>query len=312
MATVPVGVAGGAVTGQANKGMPVLGNSAGNNQFSPVSAIPGGRAGGSPVNGVSKPITSPVASAGVTGQPPSTVPGGPMVKPTPGGNVQALASPATQTPTATATATAATTPAGNNGNTLAGYTPQQTQQLQKQLNDIYGKGEGGLLGSLLMNLGSNDSSYMDAYHQAMSKSTAEGMATLDTSLGNAGISSNSSAAAIEKGDYMSGVTAQEGMQEQQLLQTQQQEAISLTQGLQSDAKAENSTSWLDTLSQVVGIGSGIAGIAGDVMTGGLSSMFKGSIPSLSGSAGAGSAGQAAQLPGAISGGYAGPVPISIG
>lgn len=313
MATTPIGVPGGQATGQKNMGMPVPNSGSGRNGLSPMkSTVPTNGVAG-PVNGVGRPITSPVASAGVTGQPPSAVPGGTPFK-GPGGSVQALSSPATQTPTAASTATAATTPAGNNGNTLAGYSPQQTQQLQKQLTDIYGKGEGGLLGSLLMNLGSNDSSYMDAYHQAMGKSTAEGMATLDSSLGNAGISANSSTAAIEKADYMSGVTAQEGLQEQQLIQTQQQEAIGLTQGLQNDSRDENSTSWLDTLSQVAGVAgtfvgdaTGLSGI-GSAAKG----LFSSTIPTLSGGAGAGSAGAGAQLPGAISGGYAGPVPLSIG
>lgn len=310
MGTVPVGLAGGMATGQKNIGMPVQNSGSGRNGLSPITSIPVNNPAPGPVNGVAKPISSPVVGAGVTGQPPSFQ--------GPGAGVQALGTPATQTPPASATATAAATPAagavGNNGNTLAGYSPQQTQQLQKQLTDIYGKGEGGLLGSLLMNLGSNDSSYMDAYHQAMSKSTAEGMATLDTSLGNAGISANSSAAAIEKADYMSGVTSQEGLQEQQLIQTQQQEAIGLTQGLQQDSKAENSTSWLNTAAQVVGIAGQVAGdVTGLGEIGGaVGSLFSGTIPTLSGSGGAGSGGAAAVLPGAESGGYAGPMPLSIG
>lgn len=309
MGSVPIGVPGGQATGQKNMGMPVPNSGSGRNGMSPITSTiaRGSVPGGGPVNGVNKPITSPVASPIVTGKPPSTFQG-------PGQQNHALSTPATQTPPSSATATAATTPAGNNGNTLAGYTPQQTQQLQKQLTDIYGKGEGGLLGSLLMNLGSNDSSYMDAYHQAMSKSTAEGMATLDTSLGNAGISANSSAAAIEKGDYMSGVVSQEGLQEQQLIQQQQQEAIGLTQGLQNDSRDENSTSWLDTAAQVVGIAGTVAGdVTGLGAIGkGVSSLFSKTIPTLSGGGGAGSAGPGAQLPGAISGGYAGPIPLSIG
>lgn len=309
MGTVPTGLAGGLATGQRNMGMPVPNSGSGRNGLSPVTSggVPSSPIG--PRNGTAAPITSPASSPSVTGQPPSNVPGAFQA---PGQQNHALNSPSTQTPPASATATAASTPAagtvGNDGNTLAGYTPQQTQQLQKQLNDIYGKGEGGLLSSLLMNLGSNDSSYMDAYKQAMSKSTAEGMATLDTSLGNAGISSNSSAAAIEKADYMSGVTSQEGLQEQQLILQQQQEAIGLTQGLQGDAKAENSTSWIDTLGQVAGVAGTFIGDATGLSSvgSGIGSLFKGSIPTLSGS------GSGAQLPGAVSGGYAGPMPISIG
>lgn len=305
MATVPVGVAGGAATGAQNKGLPVLGGSSGRNQFSPAGSIPGAGAIPGPSQGVRPVATSPVASAGVTGQPPSINGGGAMS----GAPPTAIA---TQ-PTAVSTTSPAAGTTSTAGNALAGYTPQQTQQLQKQLNDTYGKGEGTLLYSLLNSLGSNDSAYMSAYNQAMSKQTAEGMATIDTGLGNAGISANSSAAAIEKGDYMSGVTAAAGMQEQQLIQTQTQDAIGLVQGMQSATAAENSTSWLNTAAQVVGIGATLAGVPGASQ--GMASLFSqnpGTVPTMSGGGGAGSAGAGATLPGAISGGYAGPMPLSIG
>lgn len=307
MATVPVGVAGGAVTGQANKGMPVLGGQAGTNQYSPASGIPvmGPLAG--PNSGISPVHTSPVASSGTTGVPPGTIPGainssGAMsgTPPQPIG-----AQPTTGTSSGTSSSGA---PVANNGNPIAGYTPQQTADLQKQLNDTYGKGEGGVLFSLMQNLGSNDSSYMTAYNQAMSKQTAEGQASLTTAQGNSGISANSSAAAIENADYQSGIQAQAGLQEQQLLQTQQGEAIDLAKSTEGATAAENSTSWLNTAAQVVGIGATLAGVPG--AAGALPGLFQspgaGTVPSMSGS------GAGAQLPGAISGGYAGPMPLSIG
>jgi hypothetical protein len=296
MGTVPVGAAGGAVTGQANKGMPVLAGQSGTNGYSPASGIPATGPMAGPKNGIQPINTSPVASAGamgipgaMSGQPPQPINTPPGTSSSPG------------TGAGTSSPASGATPV-NNGNPIAGYTPQQTQQLQKQLNDTYGAGEGGELFSLMSNLGSNDSSYMTAYNQAMSKQTAEGQATLSTAQGNAGISANSSTAAIENADYQSGVASQAGLQEQQLLQTQQGEAIDLTKSTEGATAAENSTSWLNTLSQVVGIGSQVAGIAGSFMTGGATS----AIPSLSGS------GAGAQLPGAMSGGYAGPMPLSIG
>lgn len=228
MATVPVGVAGGQATGAKNAGLPVLGGQSGRNQFSPV-VTSGTKATTQtgPANGTQPIVTNPVASsASITGQAPSAT--------------QATAAPINTQPTQ----------ANTSGNPLAGYTPEQDQQLQKQLNDTYGKGEGQLLYSLLNNLGGSDSSYMQAYQQAMGNTQAEGLATIDTSLGNAGISANSSAAAIEKGDYLSSLGAQEGLQEQQLLQTQQQETIGLVQGMQGQTSAENSSSWLNTLAQV--------------------------------------------------------------
>jgi hypothetical protein len=307
------GQAGGRVTGAANKGLPVLGGQMGLNQFSPTSGIPNTGPVQGPNQGSSAPITSPVASAGTTGKAPSTAGGGAII----GGGAMAGAPPtAIATPPAAVTSTAAATPAGAGGGnaTLAGYTPQQTQALQKQLNDIYGKGEGGLMFQMISNLGSNDSSYMQAYNTAMSKQIAEGSATLQTAQGNAGISANSSAAAIESADYMSGIEAQAGLQEQQLIQQQQQEAIGLTQGLQSDAKAENSTSWLNTLAQVASIGATFAGEAGGPQA--MASLFKSSpsnIPNIN--AGTSST---PQLPGVFSGasagggGYTGMMPLSIG
>jgi phage-related minor tail protein len=145
----------------------------------------------------------------------------------------------------------------------------------------------------------------------MAKTESEGLSTIGTSLGNAGISANSSTAAIEKADYMSGLDAQVGLQEQQLIARDQDLQASLIQGTQNDAKQEVGTSWLDTAGQVLGIA---GNIAGDVATGGLSgiassigkSIFSGSNP------GSVITPQASQLPGAITGGYGGSMPISIG
>jgi hypothetical protein len=245
MATSPTipGAAGGAVTGQKNMGIPVLGNNGGLNQHSPLTGVGTG--------GVS---TIPGATAVSTGIPPNTNKL-PYMQP-PGQQVQALNQPVVlgATPTSTATTAAPV----NNGNPIA-QNPQQQQLLNKQLIDIYGKGTGGALANLIGNLGSNDSSYLQAYQNAMAKTKAEGLSTIGTSLGNAGISANSSVSAIEKADYSSGLDAQTGLQEQQLIQNQQQLQASLLQGTQDDAKAEVGTSWLDTFGQVAGIAGNIAG-----------------------------------------------------
>lgn len=320
MGTVPSGISGGMATGAKNTGLPVLGGQFGTNQYSPASGIPSMSPTQGPNGGVSSPMTNPVASASVTGTvptaggtrgavgTPTSAPGAMSgAQPQPINTAPAQAGGAVGTG-APATGAAGSNAPANNGNPIAGYSPQQTAALQKQLNDTYGAGEGGELFSLMQNLGSNDSSYMQAYQAAMSKSTAEGLSTIQTGLGNSGVSANSSAAAIEQGDYLSGVTSQEGLQEQQLLQTQQGEAIGLTESTEGQTAAENSTSWLNTLSQVVGIGSQVAGAV--TGTSGLASLFGGgspsTIPTLSGS------GAGAQLPGAISGSYAGPMPLSIG
>lgn len=119
-----------------------------------------------------------------------------------------------------------------------------TSKLSKQLIDEYGKGVGGLLTSELTNLGSADSSYMKAYESAMAMPNSEALSTLQTQLGNEGVSGNSSTAALATADLLSQQSAQEGLQEQQLLQSNIAEELGLTQGLQSTAnKAQQDTGW---------------------------------------------------------------------
>lgn len=275
--TIP-GAAGGAVTGQKNLGIPVLGNMGGLNQNSPG----GGNIVGKPVSGL------PGATAVSTGQPPNPTQA-PYMTPT-----SPLTNPLAQ-PTAGATPTvpviapiSSTGAPANNGNTAANANPQQQQQLQKQLVDIYGKGTGNALANLIGNLGSNDSSYLQAYKDAMAKTESEGLSTIGTSLGNAGISADSSTSAIEKADYMSGLSSQVGLQEQQLIQSQIQTQAGLLQGVQSDSRDEVGTSWLDTFGQVAGI---VGNVAGDVIgAGGFGAAAK-TVPNIL-------SGSARQIPGA--------------
>ena len=132
---------------------------------------------------------------------------------------------------------------------------QQTAS-QKQLDNVFGKGIGGDISSVINNLGSNDSTYMQAYTAAMAPQNAENLATLNTTLGNSGISANSSTAAIANADFQSQVTSQEGLQEQQLQQLDEQNLIGLLTSTEGPANKQASTS-------VVGdIGATLSTIAG--------------------------------------------------
>lgn len=269
MATSSVlpGAAGGAVTGQKNIGVSPLGNRGGLNQFSPN----GGNLFGS------GPTTNlPGFTAVSTGQPPAS----PL---TPFGAPTQMQNPSQQ-PQAYGTPNAppiAPIPPTANAPSAITTSPQQQQELQKQLVDIYGKGTGNLLNNLIGNLGSNDSSYIQAYQNAMAKQEAEGLSTIDTSLGNAGISANSSTAAIENADYISGIGAQVGLQEQQLINQQTQDLIGITQDLQKPSQEEVGTSWLDTLGQVVGVAGNIAGdVIGMDGGGGIESAISSLIPGM--------------------------------
>jgi hypothetical protein len=141
------------------------------------------------------------------------------------------------------------------------FSQQQQKNSQHQLTDTFGKGIGGDISSVINNLGSNDSTYMQAYHNAMAGTNAEANASLLTSLGNAGISANSSTAAIGLADLGGQEVAQEGLQEAQLQQTDEQNLIQLLQGTQGAANKEASTSVMGDIGSVLGaIGTDVAAI----------------------------------------------------
>jgi len=147
--------------------------------------------------------------------------------------------------------TAGTSTTATSSGPFANLTSQQQQELQKQLIDIYGKGEGNLLNSLIGSIGGGDDAYLQAYIQAMAGPNAENLATLSSSLGNSGVGPNSSASAIATADYLSNVTSQEGLQEQQLKMNDLQQLMSLTQGLQGGSASEvSSGGFLNDLASV--------------------------------------------------------------
>jgi len=309
--TVP-GAVGGAVMGQRNQGVPVMGNAGGLNQFSPgggnpllpptggTSSLPGLSAVSTGVlpNQSQAPWMAPNMNMNMhptamigpgTGGPGRTHPGSQVIGPGTGGSGRTH--PGSQVAPGQSTATA---PQGVGAPPAAPGAPnsQQQQQLQKQLIDIYGKGTGGQLANLINNLGSNDSQYMQAYQTAMAKVQAEGLSTIGTSLGNAGISSDSSTSAIEKGSYLSGLGAQAGMQEMQLLQQETGLKANLLAGTENKAAQEVGTSWMDTAGQVLGL---VGGVAADAMG-------MGGIPGMGGGGGApmlNIGGTSSQLPGSF-------------
>jgi hypothetical protein len=124
------------------------------------------------------------------------------------------------------------------------------QASTSELTNIFGQGIGGDIGSVIDNLGSNDSTYMQAYMNAMAQPNAENLATLNTTLGNSGVGANSSTAAIANADFQTGVTAQEGLQEQQLQQTDEQNLIGLLESTESAGNKQAGTSIWQTLGNV--------------------------------------------------------------
>lgn len=235
MATMPITLGDNSLN---NAGKPVIGNTgtANPNKLAPVPT---------PVSGVRPVIgannggilsTNPITAPNTTGTllPSNSVP------------VTSVGPPSTATPSSSL------------------VTPEE----QKQLTDIYGKGTGNLLSSEISNLGSEDSSYMQAYKKAIAPINAENLATLNTTLGNEGISSDSSTAAIENADFMSNVTAQEGLQEKQLQMNDLAQLLGLTESTMPSSEKEVSSSVLGDIGDVltaignVAMGHGIPAMGG--------------------------------------------------
>lgn len=167
-----------------------------------------------------------------------------------------------QDPTALTTGAPPTTivPAGTEGDNLS-----STEQgnLGKQASDLYGKGVGGLLTSEIENLGSNDSSYMQAYEKAMAPINAENLATLETNLGNEGVSGNSSTSAIAQADFNANVTSQEGMQEEELQMNDLNQLLGLTESMEGTSSQAQQVTPLSIFGKVAGdIGSDVGGALG--------------------------------------------------
>lgn len=228
------------------------------NPLEPGQTILGGQKGKMPAqqaySAVPTPGTGTLSSTGST------------IAPTQGGAI-----PIQQPLSSTATGATAST------NPLNSMTPQQQQELLKQLKDIFGKGEGSLLNSLIGSIGGSDDAYMQAFIQAMQGPNAQNLANLNTTLGNSGISMDSSTAAIANALFQSNVSSEEGLQEQQLKMNDLAQLIGLTQGLQGASASEvSSGGFLNDLASVtssignlIPFGSGgNKGNAGNVSTSG--------------------------------------------
>lgn len=143
--------------------------------------------------------------------------------------------------------------------TPASQSETSSPKLQGELNDMFGKGVGGLLGSEIGSIGSTDDAYMQAYRKAMLQPNAEGLATLETNLGDEGISGDSSTAAIAKADYESGIVADEGLQEQQLQKNDLAELLGLTTSLEDPAQKHQADSGWSIFGNVLGdVGGAVA------------------------------------------------------
>jgi hypothetical protein len=213
-----------------------------------VGTIPFGNAGGSQVPGPSSILQGQSGPNGISSNisaNPAQNP--PLLPPGITGNISATPSPIPVTATPTGAA------AINSGT--------NTSELNTNLNNDFGKGVGSLISSELGNIGSNNDAYMQAYEAAMQQPNAENLSTLQTTLGNEGVSGNSSTSAIATADFESGVTSQEGLQEQQLQENDVSQVLGLTESLEGPAaQSQQNTGWSE-FGQVLGSIGGAVGSA---------------------------------------------------
>jgi hypothetical protein len=219
-------------TGLQNKGLTPVGNGGGSTNPGPtgmsaLAALPGA-APVIPSAGGMLPGSSPIQPAAAT----------------PGATPPGVIPPPTAAPTVTGGGGVAVSVPNNPVNA------QGNTDFLTQLQNQYGMGIGATIAGTVGNLGSQNNTYMQAYEASVAQPNAENLATLNTTLGNEGVSGNSSTAAIANADFESGISASEGLQEQQLLQSETGEQVGLEESLGGVANKNQSDSALGDLGSV--------------------------------------------------------------
>ena len=123
--------------------------------------------------------------------------------------------------------------------------------LQKQLTDIYGQGVGSELMTLLGGMGSTNSASFQQFMASMAPEEASQRASLNTQLGNMGVSGNSTVAADANADLTSQFNAQAAGFNANLIQTQLQDTIGIVTGTEQSAQQEVASSGWDVFGQVM-------------------------------------------------------------
>lgn len=153
--------------------------------------------------------------------------------------------------------------------------PGTTGALQKQETDMYGKGVGGAISTLLGSIGGVDSATLQEFIKSLLPQEATAKANLDASLGAAGVSGNSSVAAIGEANLQAQETGAIAGEEANLTQSGENLEASILTGQQSAAADEVASSGWDTFAQVL---KGVGTLAGDTVgaagkVGGFSELF---------------------------------------
>jgi len=241
-------------------------NPAGNNQTSPASMI--GKPGASPVSSAPKIPGSTLGGAttpgtGVTNpyMPTGAVPGA-------GGGTSPF--PSVPMPMG------AGQPGSMASVPVAGDTGKGMTDLQKQFQDILGKGVGGDLNKFIEGLGGTQSEIFKQFLASMAPQKAEEQANLMQTLGTAGVSPNSTVAALGLADLGAKNYATESGIDAQLMQHNQDLHASIMQNMEDLASKEVASSGWDVFAQVAGaVGNLAAPFMGGGGIGSLTKLFGG-------------------------------------
>ena len=145
----------------------------------------------------------------------------------------------------------------------AGSVATNATDSSKQFTDIYGKGIGTDIENLLTNIGGVDSATLQEYQASLVPQEAKASANLGASLGAAGVSANSSVAALGQANLQAQETADIAGESANLTQSGQQLEANILTGTENAASQEVAESGWDVFGQVV---SGIGKDAGSVLS----------------------------------------------
>jgi hypothetical protein len=163
---------------------------------------------------------------------------------------------------------------------IAGFNTQEQTALQSSLAGTFHTGYGTYLEQLLNSQGGYNSQLtqqnVDATIAAMQTNINKGYGTLQTELGQQGVSPNSSTAALENSMYMSDATTQENAIAAQdyfnMWNASQGREFSLAQSIEGPMASEKaSESWQNTLGAIGGFIGDLSGIGYSSSSGGGSS-----------------------------------------
>lgn len=136
--------------------------------------------------------------------------------------------------------------------------------IDKQLIDMYGKGVGGMLNSILAGMSGTDSQIFKQWLAGQQPVQASERAQLQGTLGQEGISGNSSVSAIANSNLTAQFNAQAAQENSNLMTQQLQDTIGILTGMQGAASKEVASSGWTTFADVM---NNITGDIGNLMGG---------------------------------------------